>query len=219
MNTVTGYVAIVSLLLAMALAGGAAKKQGSVNSQTERNIAPSRIALNHNETLVSDVTSVQQTDSWSEFLISVQVFIFNRFSIYAPGRGIPGGCDEFGCGMNHNETMVSDATSVQQADALSQWLTSVQVFIFSRFLSYAPGRGLPGGCEEFGCGSNHNETMVSDATSVQQTDHWTQWLKSVQVFVFRFSSCVPGGIVPGGCEEFGCGTNYNETMMRDDSMK
>ncbi len=112
MNGAASLVTIVSLLLAMALAGGTAKKQESVNSQTERNIAPSRIALNHNETLVSDATSVQQTDAWSQFLTNVQVFIFNRFSSYAPGRGLPGGCDDdWGCGTNHNETMLSVAAS------------------------------------------------------------------------------------------------------------
>ena len=26
----------------------------------------------------------------------------------------------------------------------------------------ASSRPLPGGCEEFGCGSNHNETLVRD---------------------------------------------------------
>ncbi|MCM3906056.1 MAG: hypothetical protein ND866_30600 [Pyrinomonadaceae bacterium] len=219
MNTVTGYVAIVSLLLAMALAGGTAKKQESVNSQTERNIAPSRIALNHNETIVSDATSVQQEDSWSQFLTNVQVFIFNKFSSYAPGAGVRDGCEEFGCGGNHNETMLSDATSVQQTNAWGQLLTSVEAFIFNRFTSYVPGGG-PHGCDdEFGCGTNNNETMVSDATSIQQADPWSLWLTSLQGFISRFSSYAPGGGVPGGCEEFGCGMNHNETMVRNDSMK
>ncbi len=62
MNAVTGFVAIVSLLLAMALAGGVAKDQAKGNSSDSRNISPSKIVLNHNETMVSEAASVQQGD-------------------------------------------------------------------------------------------------------------------------------------------------------------
>jgi hypothetical protein len=31
----------------------------------------------------------------------------------------------------------------------------------------ASSRLLPGGCEEMGCGSNHNETLVCDAAPVK----------------------------------------------------
>ena len=58
------------------------------------------------------------------------------------------------------ETMVSDAAvEVQQADTLSDWLMSVQAFVFSGFLTHLPVRG---DCNEFGCGTNHIETMVHD---------------------------------------------------------
>ncbi|MCM3906052.1 MAG: hypothetical protein ND866_30580 [Pyrinomonadaceae bacterium] len=62
MNTVTGFVAIVSLLLAMATAGGTAKDQAKVNSSDSRNISPSKIVLNHNETMVNEAASVQRCD-------------------------------------------------------------------------------------------------------------------------------------------------------------
>ena len=54
MNTVTSLVTIVSLLLALSSAGSVAKPQSEVNSQAAIPITPSRIALNHNETLVRD---------------------------------------------------------------------------------------------------------------------------------------------------------------------
>jgi hypothetical protein len=62
MNAVTSFVTIVSLLLALALAGGAAN-QSPTNVQ-----APTR-----------STTS-----------------------------GVPRPCEEWGCGMNHNETLVRD---------------------------------------------------------------------------------------------------------------
>ena len=62
MNAVTSFVAIVSLLLGLATAGGATKEQAEVNSTAARS-ATSRVSNdceewacggNHNETLVRD---------------------------------------------------------------------------------------------------------------------------------------------------------------------
>ncbi|HSE37888.1 MAG TPA: hypothetical protein VLG74_11335 [Blastocatellia bacterium] len=59
MNAGMSLIAIVALLLALAAAGGAAKEQAGVNSSGDTPIAPSKIAINHNETLVSDTTPIQ----------------------------------------------------------------------------------------------------------------------------------------------------------------
>jgi len=134
MNAVTGLVAIVSLLLALAAAGGAAKEQAGVSPKAERQITTSKLGVNHNETLARDTTSSNVPR--------------------------PAGCPTWMCGSNHNDTLVSDATSVQQEDTLSQWLTNVQAYVFASFTSYAPVRG---GCDDWGCGMNHNETLVRDA--------------------------------------------------------
>ena len=104
MNAGTGLLAIVTLLLALAGAGGVATEQAGVDSRAARPITPSKLGVNHNETLVSDATPVQQADTWGQWLTSVRAFVFTRFPVY-----VPGGCDDWGCGMNHNETMVSDA--------------------------------------------------------------------------------------------------------------
>ncbi len=199
MNAVTNFVAIASILLALATAGGAAKAK----SGDEEIITPSKIVLNHNETMVNDATSVQRSEALSKWLMGLSVFIFNRVSSYARGGGVPGGCDDWGCGMNHNETIVSDATSTQQPDTWSQLLTSLRVFVFTRFSSYAPGGGAPGGCDDWGCGANHNETMVSDAAPVQQASIWSDLLISIQRFFLR----PPSDPVDGD--------NHNETMLSD----
>jgi hypothetical protein len=59
--------------------------------------------MNHNETMVSDGPLVQQADTWTQWLTSLQAFFFSK--------PVPGGCDDWGCGMNHNETLVCDTNS------------------------------------------------------------------------------------------------------------
>jgi len=213
MNPVMSFVAIVSLLLGLAAAGNTAKEQAQVTPPAAGQITPSKIALNHNETMVSDAALVQPADTWSQWLTSLRAFFVTSFSTSAPRP--KGGCEDvFGCGMNHNETMVTDAALVQPADAWSQWLTSIQTFFVTSSSTSAPHP--KGGCEDdFGCGTNHNETMVRDAVSVQPADAWSQWLTSLQAFfVTSFSTSAPRP--KGGCEDdFGCGLNHNETMVRD----
>ena len=154
MNIATSFIAIVSLLLALATADTATKQQSEEKSPAAAQMAPSKIALNHNETMVSDAPLAQEANLWSRWVASVQAFFFSR--------PLPGGCDDWGCGTNHNETMVSDAPLVQDASLWSRWVTSVQAFFFSR--------PIPGGCDEWGCGTNHNETMVSDAPLAQMNN-------------------------------------------------
>lgn len=62
MNAVTGFVAIVSLLVALATAGGTTQPQADTNVRkagkpsTDYLVTPSKLATNHNETLVRDTT-------------------------------------------------------------------------------------------------------------------------------------------------------------------
>jgi len=82
-------------------------------------------------------------------------FVVTQFGTYARGGKV--GCDdEFGCGMNHNETMVSDVAFVEPASLWFRW------FVVTQFETYA--RGGKGGCDEWGCGTNHNETLIADVT-------------------------------------------------------
>lgn len=60
MNAVTGFVAIVSLLLALAAGGGTAKEPVGASSQPARQITPSKLATNHNETLVRDTAPMNR---------------------------------------------------------------------------------------------------------------------------------------------------------------
>jgi hypothetical protein len=69
MDAITNLVTIVSLLLALAAAGDAAKSQVNVSSPSATRGASSRL--------------------------------------------LPGNCDDWECGGNHNETLVRDATPVK----------------------------------------------------------------------------------------------------------
>ena len=153
MNTGMSFLAIASLLLAMAMAGESLKQQarGTSSAPTHNRNSVDRIAINHNETMVSDVALVKQASLW---LTNLRSLVVTKFATYT--RGGKGGCDEFGCGMNHNETMVSDVPFVEPASLWFRW------FVVTQFGTYA--RGGKGGCDEWGCGTNHNETLIADVT-------------------------------------------------------
>ena len=192
MNITTSFIAIVSLLLALVTADIATKDQSNSTCNTTTVTNPNRIALNHNETMVSDEPLAEQSVGWSQLLMSLRGFFFSRPS--------PGGCDDWGCGMNHNEIMVSDAPLAQSANLWSNWLTRVQTFFSSR--------PSPGGCDEWGCGTNHNETMVRDASLAKNANLRNNWLTSIETFFVSRA-------IPGGCDEWGCGSNHNESLVRD----
>jgi len=197
MNTGMSFFAIASLLLAMAMAGESLKQQarGTSSAPTHNRNSVDRIAINHNETMVSDVALIQQASLW---LTNLRSFVVTKFATYT--RGGKGGCEEFGCGGNHNETMVSDVAFVEPASLWFRW------FVVAQFGTYA--RGGKGGCDEFGCGMNHNETMVSDVPFVEPASLWFRWF-----VVTQFGTYARGG--KGGCDEWGCGTNHNETLIAD----
>ena len=65
MNPVMSLVSIVALLLALGAAGNVAKEQSEVNPSAARQINPSKIVLNHNETMVSDTPLAQMNNAES----------------------------------------------------------------------------------------------------------------------------------------------------------
>lgn len=154
MNTGMSFLAIVSLLLAMAMAGESVKQQAGGTAPSAQSYScgsVDKIAINHNETMVSDMAFVEEASLW------LRSFLVTQFETYA--RAGKGGCDdEFGCGTNHNETMVSDVALAEQS---SPWLNSLRSFILTQVVIYIRGGG---GCDEWGCGTNHNETLITDMT-------------------------------------------------------
>ena len=96
-----------------------------------------------------------------------------------------------GHNLNHNETLVRD----------------------NGFKTVGPTN-----CPKWLCGGNHNETLVRDAATPQRADDWSLWLSGVQTFALasllsQFSTYRAGP----GCSKWVCGTNHNETLMRDTS--
>ena len=70
--------------------------------------------------------------------------------------------------------------------------------------------GIRGGCDEWGCGSNHNETVLQAAKTTAPKPGAKAPVKDLPV---KSTQDVKGG-VRGGCDEFGCGGNHNETLLR-----
>jgi hypothetical protein len=59
MNAAMSLIAMVALLLALAAPAGTAKEPAVINSSGGTTVAPARIALNHNETLLRDTASMR----------------------------------------------------------------------------------------------------------------------------------------------------------------
>ena len=112
MNAGMSFAAIISLLLAMAIAGDAAKvRVKGVDQATGRARPQAGLGCppwmcgkdgNHNETLVRDT---QPTAAGSRFLTNVPFLVLAGFATH--GTGV---CPPFACGSdgNHNETLVRD---------------------------------------------------------------------------------------------------------------
>jgi len=101
MNAGTNLLLTLSLLFAMAVAGSAISEQRNEESDTT---TPSRIAINHNETMLSVAGAAY---GWSDWLADIQAFFSKPTS---------GGCDEWGCGTNHNETMLFSIPRCRDTD-------------------------------------------------------------------------------------------------------
>lgn len=133
--------AITTLFLTMMLAVSGAST--NANSSEASETPPSRIAINHNETMLGSSMAVGQAYSWTDLLTTIQAFFGSRPT--------SGGCDDWGCGTNHNETMLGSSLAIGQAYTLTDLWASIQSML-------RPGGG---GSDDWGCGSNHNETMLT----------------------------------------------------------
>lgn len=96
MSAITTLILTVSVLMVLAVGGGSTNVQ---NSSEASDTPPSKIAINHNETMLGGSLAIGQAYTWTDLLTSIQAFFVSKTTW--------GGCDEFGCGSNHNETMLT----------------------------------------------------------------------------------------------------------------
>ena len=146
MSAITTLILTMSVLMVLAVGGASSNAQ--ISSEAS-DAPPSRIAINHNETMLGGSLAVGQAYTVADLIASIQSLVVSKPT--------SGGCDEWGCGSNHNETMLGGSLAIGQAysvaDSVSDLLASIQAF-FGR-----PTSG-GGGCDDWGCGTNHNETML-----------------------------------------------------------
>jgi hypothetical protein len=114
----------------------------------EARVAPG-IWQNHNETLVREPSEKKQSvPTDRKEAPRPKLRIVKLEERIAPKFG-GGGCDEFGCGTNHNETLVRMAANAKAAVAKAKKRTSLKVVKLEQRI--APG-----------IWQNHNETLVRD---------------------------------------------------------
>ena len=143
---------------------------------------------NHNETLDRDVVA-SRPEEWSRWASSDQAFSAATLFFTLIAYRIGGSCAPMECGANHNETLVRD-------EQLKLHIGPV--------------------CSPLVCGLNHNETLVRDATASQWEGEWRLWLTSEQVFAdVPLVSALLSYRSSFGCSPTVCGTNHNETLIRD----
>jgi len=152
----------IALILALASAESSIRYRDNVSNN---DAAPRGVNLNHNETLVRDTARTLQADDWSLRLNVEQAVAaalsFISFPMY---QSHIAGCGRWGCGLNHNETLVRDTVLTQRTDDLSLWPSVEQAFaVAQRFFPFPIYQSRIAGCGRWGCGTNHNETMVHDA--------------------------------------------------------
>lgn len=197
----------LALILALALAaiGSSTKHQADVRNSSTGVRGQN---LNHNETLVRDTAQSPPANGSTLRLNSDQSFVSQLFiSFYRPGAG----CAPWvrGHNLNHNETLVRDATLSQPVDGRSSRRAGEQSFaarLLTLFSFYRPGAG----CSKWVCGTNHNETLFRDTTLSQPANDWSRWLSEKLLASPLFiSSYRPGA----GCAHWHC--NHNETLLRD----
>ena len=191
MSAITTLILTMSVLMVLAVGGASTNAE---NSSEASDMPPSRIAINHNETMLGGSMAIGQAYTVADLFADIQALLVSK--------RISAGCDEWMCGSNHNETMLGGSLAIGQAYTLSDWLASIGAFF---------GRPTSGGCDEWGCGMNHNETMLGGSLAIGQaysvTDSVSDLLASIQAF---FGKPTAGG---GGCDEWTCGCNHNETML------
>jgi len=228
----------MSVLMVLAVGGTGTNAQ---NSSEASDTPPSRIAINHNETMLGGSMAIGQAYTLTDLLPSIQAFFSSRptpgcddefscgmnhnetmlggslaigqaytladllasIQALAVSKPTTGGCDDWGCGMNHNETMLGTSLAIGQAYSVTDSVSDLLASIQACFGEPTSGGGV---CDDWGCGSNHNETMLVDSAPIQTSNMWDEWLKNFAAFF----STKP---TPGGCDDWGCGTNHNETML------
>jgi hypothetical protein len=202
MNAGLTLATILSLLLTLAASGDTTKPQASVGNSP----ASGRdIETQHNETLVRDQGTRGHNLNHNETLVRETV----------PARKIGSTCSPLVCGSNHNETLVRDAGLIRKGGFTCSPIVcgSNHNETLVRDTQFEPSIG--GGCSPMVCGSNHNETLVRDAVP-SQPDELSLWLSGEQAFsaaplLSQFLIYRAGG----QCSPLICGSNHNETLVRD----
>jgi hypothetical protein len=212
--------ALLALILSLGATGGpdaAKKKQKAYDQYLQDNTVTfdelqtlHSMKSNHNETLVLDARTGKRP-STSEMFVRTDALRAAPFGFTRSSYGIGTDCPKWLCGENHNETLVRDTTFTESrgkgADCCSDRPVKITLRVTPWSIYYCPG---------WICGSNHNETLLRDVRPAEPAARWSNWFTGGQSFaaseiILLFSTLT----VRDRCDEYVCGTNHNETLLRD----
>jgi hypothetical protein len=143
MKTIADFVTIGSLILTLWMVGDLAKvKQGK--NPPAAPVTAEKLGANHNEMLVKDTGPVK----------TEALPIHLQESIHYDAQPVhPRNCDWLECGSENTASLKVDTQKVRETKPQASWLTSVWEFFF---------KGTKPPCEDWGCGTNHNEILARD---------------------------------------------------------
>ena len=237
MKTMADFAILGSLILTLWMSGGVSRVKHEKNPQAAP-AAAEKLGANHNEILVKDVDAIKPEGllsplqklpledpqpatssdcTWLEcghenaasLALDTQkaretkpqaTWLTNVWEFFFRGTRPP--CEDWGCGMNHNETLAKDRDPAEKEEIVPKQVHKLILIDLNPI--------QPPDCVWLECGPEIAASMKIDNQTVRGTKPQASWLTSVWDFFFK------GTRPPGGCDDWGCGMNHNETLARSD---
>ena len=128
--------------------------------------------------------------------------------------GTANGVVPTGQNLNHNETLVRDLAPNQLGTEANLLMGSHPEFADARLFLFFVANRTGFTCSPWICGSNHNETFVRDTAGSQMPTGRSLRLTSAQAVAVA-PILIQLTQVGLGCSPLVCGSNHNETLLRD----
>jgi hypothetical protein len=143
MKTIADFAIIGSLILTLWATGGLSKIKQQMNPPAAP-AAAEKLGANHNEILVKDTGPIKP---------EIPMSLSDELRLDDPHPVAQHDCVWLECGRENAASLTLDSQKVRETKSRTSWLTSLWDFFFK-------GTNPPGGCDDWGCGMNHNEKLM-----------------------------------------------------------
>ncbi len=188
MKTLVDFAIIGSLILTLWMAGGPGKVKQEKNPPAPP-VDAGRFGVNHNEILVKDPGPYK----------AEHPPIDPQRPIPEDPQSTPRECIWMECGQENLTSLKVDARELSETKTRDSWLTGVWDFLF---------RGTNPPCEEWGCGSNHNETLAKDGDTATMAHITPPQLPDLE------ANDLPP-LRKLDCDWLECGSEHSQTLKID----